>query len=224
MFDRLIMAAEAGADAIAARSQLAGRRLERLAMASAGYVAAGLLLGAALVGLLGALYLGLAPAIGPAGALALVSALAAVVGVALWLGSRRLAESGRERVSEFELRQRAVEATAALEDAISSDADAEGDGGGASVIDGLVRAAMANPKLVGSAGFAVVSLLGPGTTMKLIARAAAAGGALLSMAEAVSESREARRPESPRSGGAGMNGQRPRGRASARESARQARH
>jgi hypothetical protein len=52
MFSRFISAAGASADVAEAKARLAGRRAQTFAAAMAGFVAAGLLMGAGLLGLL----------------------------------------------------------------------------------------------------------------------------------------------------------------------------
>jgi hypothetical protein len=211
MLGRLLSAVEAGAEAAEARARLAGRSVQRLLAAATGFVAAGMLMGAGLIGLLIAAHLALAPELGRAGAAAIVSAAAGGLGVIVWFVSRRLARGapGRERPTDLELRVQAEEAAAAAHAALAGEGDEEHRGLGMGVgMDDVVRAALNNPRLVGSAGFALVSLLGPMRVLRLVARAAAAGGLLASIAEAVSD---ARRPGREERGGReepGVNGHR----------------
>lgn len=209
MFARLLSAAESGVEAAEARARLAGRSAQRLAMAMVGFVAAGLLMGAGLLGLLLAAYLAMAPALGPALAAAIVSVIAGAIGAVVWLVSRRMARGGPrplDRPSDLELRLQAEEAAAAAHAAlVSGEGTEEYRGGG--TMDDVMRVAMSNPKLIGSAGFALVSLIGPVRVLRVVARAAAAGGLLASIAEAVGE---ARRPGPQREERAepGVNGHR----------------
>jgi hypothetical protein len=207
MIGRLLSAAEAGAEAADARVRLAGRSVQRMIAAAAGFVCAGALMGAGLVGLLIAAYLALAPALGAAGAAAIVSAGAGGLGVIVWFVSRRLARGGPapDRPTDLELRLQAEEAAAAAHAALAGEGE-EGRRGGA--MEDVVRVALSNPRLVGSAGFALVSLLGPVRVLRLVARAAAAGGLLASIAEAVSESRRPQREDEGRRGEPGVNGHR----------------
>lgn len=214
MFGRLLNAAEAGVEAADARVRLAGRSVQRMIAAAAGFVCAGVLMGAGLVGLLIAAYLALAPPLGAAGAAAVVSAGAGGLGVIVWFVSRRIARGAPapDRPTDLELRLQAQEAAAAAHAALAGE-DETGDGGG--MMDDVVRAALSNPRLIGSAGFALVSLVGPMRVLRLVARAAAAGGLLASIAEAVGD---ARRPDHDRADRRepGVNGHRARERTRSR--------
>lgn len=211
MFAKYIRAAEAGAEAASAHVRLAGRQAQRLAAATAGFVVAGLLMGGSLIGLLVAAYLALAPSLGAAGAAASVSAAAGGLGIIVWFISRRIALGTPmgPRVTDLELRMQAEEAAAAAQAALAGeDEEAEAHaGGGGGPLDEVVRAALAHPRLVGSAGFALVSLLGPLRVLRLVARAAAAGGVVASVAEAVADARRPP-PERPSRGEPGVNGHR----------------
>src|SRR5690606_26036290 len=106
MFGKYFRAAGAGADAAKAHMRLAARRAQRVAAATAGFAAAGVLMGAGGVGMLIAIYLVLAPALGHAGAAAIVSAAALALGVIVWFFSRRALigpGADADRPSELEL-------------------------------------------------------------------------------------------------------------------------
>lgn len=204
MLERIGHVAESGSDLIDIKVQRAHRSGQRLASAMVGYTMAGVLGAAGVLGLLGTAYLVLASMLGPAGALATVSAAGLLLAGGILLTAHRVASPHRQSASDRKLQESEAAAKGRMRSALGMRAEGEGaekggdDGDWMSYVPGLLRKAMRNGELIGSAGFTLVALLGPARSFRLIGRAATWASTLAPLARAVEH---ASRDETSRSEG-----------------------
>ncbi len=192
MLHRIGQFAEAAGDLLDARARLALRDLEETGKRVALRAAGGVLVVAGGATMLGAAGVALGEAIGLVGALATLGGVIALAGVVvLVLEARGAAPRPSREQLELETRR----CTQALRAAFSptlppARPGASSDPGAAATA--LVREIAARPALVCGAGFAILAVLGPVRTLRLIGKLAAMAGVAASMSKALHD-RRARR-------------------------------
>ena len=204
MFGRIQQLLEGGGELFRAEAELASQKLKGLLVRSAilawGAVFVFLGVGVALAGLT----IRIAEVWGWSLALGAAGSALAVVGIALWIAAAaRSAKDGKSQVSVTQEsapespKQDAKEAKDKMKDAVSpgdSKPGTEGD----SLTDELehvkqsaIDIATRNPVAVGSAALLVLSLFGPGRTIRMISQAVAAAGLASSAIDAIATAADA---------------------------------
>lgn len=205
LFGRIQDLLEGGGDLFRAEAELAGRRIKHVLVSSAALGLGVLIVMSGVAVAMAGLTILLARNLGWPLALAAVGTALVIIGSGVWmLASLRLKgepdETILETAHEMEVedstpKQDAQEAKQQMKDAVSMDSTTpkqarEGD----SLTDELehlkksaVEMATKNPVIAGSAALLVVSLFGPGRTVKLVSRGMALAGLAASALEAMTE-------------------------------------
>ena len=197
MLERIGRMADAAIGLAQARAGLIVRDVEAVGVALAGYVCAGALVALGALCLMAALATALARPLGWAGALGVVGGLMLVIGLAVLatLRSRSEAEARARQDLEAEA-QRNVEV---LKAAGGPDPQKGGHAPGHApanapapgIRGALLQTLTSNPALVASSAFAVLSVLGPRRSLRMLGTAASGAGiaaSLLKTLRAVHES------------------------------------
>lgn len=186
MFGRIQQLLEGGGELFRAEAELASKRVKSALVTTTALLVSMLVvaLGAAVA--LAGLTIEIAEGWGWPLALGAVGSALAVVGIGLWIAIAAKNAGGRpshqspQSDEQAAPKQEAEEAKDKMKDAVTPDSKPKE---GESLTDELehlkhtaVEVAAKNPMIVGSAALLVVSLFGPGRTIKLISRAVAAAG------------------------------------------------
>jgi hypothetical protein len=215
VFRRVTNAVNAGADAARTRLQLLLKQGERLALATAGLILAAILAALVLLGCLATLTILLVPEVGVAGALAVSTLVAAVIAAAIGgysYGKLRGPQSTQSAETEQALRLELDVAQTRLQRALhGGDAEPQPQhrsaapmmppppppgyplheepaqrASASSNFTGKALATIkAHPALAAGAGFALLSLIGPGRALRLASKGAAAAAMLMSLSRNV---------------------------------------
>lgn len=192
LFDRLARVGDAASDVASAHLDLAASSARAAVRNALLLAAAGALAGIGALTAAAAGVLALIPLIGVVGALLVIAGVLLVLAIAFWLWARSGSASEKPPTVE-ESRQRVAVAKAQLADAVTPDAPEDPAQEqpqptipGRSAID----AALANPKLLTSAGFAAVTLFGPGRLLKIAARGAATAAAISTVMDTLKKTSE----------------------------------
>ena len=182
MLKRLGHVIGSGVDMLEARARVLFGEVQHAASAIPLFIGAGALGGVGVLGLFGAAYLGLAPVVGAAWALLIVSGGAVVVAAVTAVVARRI--MGGRLGGPEEAKARAAEATERFKETVGMGEDDEEhlEEGVApderSLKDRVMETALQNPDAVGAAALALVGIVGPVRSLKLLARGAAAASAV----------------------------------------------
>ncbi len=205
LFGRIQQLLEGGGDLFRAEAELASKRVKAALVSSAILLASLLVFALGLAVVLAGLTIRIAEGWGWPLALGAVGSALAVVGIGLWLFA--IAKSAGADAEEAALpgemamdlstpKQEAEEAKDKMKDAVTPGANKTTEGDSLTdELEGLKQSAVdlaaRNPMIVGSAALLAVSLFGPGRTIKLVSRAAAAAGLAASALDAISGDKNA---------------------------------
>lgn len=195
LLDRLSRVAAATADVASAEIELAATSARALARRLATRCLAALLVGAAVIVGAAALIVALKPIIGLAPSLAAGSAALLALAALAWLVGSAIGVSAASR-AERSARGRVETAKRAMSEAIEGDDSDDRQASGAEEAHGdpvsaAIDAALSNPKLLASAGFAAMSLFGPRRFFRIAALGASTATSLSSVMDMLHHSQHA---------------------------------
>ncbi len=189
MLERIGRMVDAAIGLAQARASLIVRDLEGAGAAAAGYLAAGIIAAMGLLVLLAGLAAALARPLGWPGALGVVGGLMLVCGIGLFAGLRSRNETARRLRREIELE--AEQSAEVLRAAGGPDPDKASPAHGPSLApstsgirEAIIQTLTSNPQLVASTAFAVLSVLGPKRSLRILGTAASGAGVAASLLKA----------------------------------------
>lgn len=193
MLQRVTQLIDSTSGLLEVQAQLVLRRVEQAASSFLLRVASGAVIALGAIAVLAAITIVIARALGTPEALAIVGGFVLIAGaVMLWMGRARTATDSSPRLSDAELKlesQRRLREIHDLATPGSGDDDARPANDGGLFSSPLLKSILQRPDTLAGAAFAVVGLLGPGQTLRLLGKVASLITIATSVVKAVQDVR-----------------------------------